>query len=204
MNPFDILNIPPTNDKMAIRRAYVRQIKNNHPDHGGDHNVMLQITNAYESLINGAPHKPKNIVSTEIKLPLNNFLEGCIATVIIDKITVEFTVPPFTYPGTILEFVASNLTTHKVRVKLLEDSSLWYRRIESNIIISRQINKQEAIAGKTIEVINFDGIKHSVTIAKGTTVDKMTFQISNAGFVKPNSQSRGNLTIIIDIQKEGN
>jgi DnaJ-class molecular chaperone len=148
--------------------------------------------------------EPKKLICAEVKLPLHNFLTGCVTTVSIDDTIVEFKVAPNTYPGTLLEFTASNLTTHKVRVKLLEDMSLWYKRVESNIVIYRKINKDDATTGKTVEVINFDGVKHSINIAPNTNVNKMTFQIFGEGFVKSNSQSRGNLTIIIDIEKEGN
>lgn len=207
MTPFQILNIKPTDDKMAIRRAYVREIKLNHPDQGGDNNHIDLIKEAYESLINGE-FKLDNI-ETDVRLPLINFLEGCIATVII-KIgefkgtTIEFKVPSYTYPGTIISFSDKSLTSRKIYVKLLEDSTNDYTRLDSSIVIRKQINKTEARFGITVHIINFDNIPHVIEIPPNTNADRLVYNIDGAGFYNRNSRIRGNLTLIIEVQKEGN
>jgi len=126
MNLYDILNINPTSDKMAIRRAYVREAKIHHPDHGGAPTHFQKIQLAYHSLIND---KHKNeVIETEVRIPLVDFLYGCVATAAV-KISgsdhiIKFTVPEKTYPGTQIEFFDIS-TKRRIRVKLYEGGHLW-------------------------------------------------------------------------------
>jgi DnaJ-class molecular chaperone len=207
MNPFLILNINPTDDKMAIRRAYVREIKLNHPDLGGNKKHIDLIKEAYESLINNVFQL--NDIETDVRLPLINFLEGCIATVIIKTgefkgTTIEFKVPSYTYPGTIISFSDKNLTLRKIYVKLLENSTNDYTRLDSSIVIRKQINKIEAQFGTIVNTTNFDNVPHVIEIPPNTNADRLVYNINGAGFYNRNSRIRGNLAIIIEVQKEGN
>lgn len=203
MNPYDILNIEPTLDKMAIRRAYVRETKIHHPDQGGDPNHFQNIQIAYHSLIN---NKHSNeIIETEVRIPLADFLYGCVATAAVkidgaDRI-IKFTVPEKTYPGTQIEFVDIS-TKRRIRVTLHEDHSENISRLDTNIIIRRTINTREAEAGRKITIQNYDGQQHTVSVSPETTADRLIYHVKGAGFIDKESRDRGDLTIIIEVTKD--
>lgn len=203
MNPYDILNIEPTLDKMAIRRAYVRETKIHHPDQGGDPNHFGNIQLAYHSLIN---NKHSNeIIETEVRIPLADFLYGCVATAAVkidgDDRIIKFTVPEKTYPGTQIKFV-DPLTKKNIRVMLYEKQIENVSRLDTNIIICRTINTDEAEAGCTITIQNYDGHQHTVSVSPKTTANRLTYYVRGAGFIDRKSQNRGDLTIIIEVTKD--
>lgn len=207
MNPFEVLNIEPTRDKMAIRRAYVRETKIHHPDHGGDPEHFYSIQRAYEILVGG--QKPAALViEDEVRLELADLMYGCVATAIIDvgrsNKVIEFDVPPYTYPGTTIEFFDKGSTTERIRVKLLENHKEEYTRLDSSIVVQRQINTTEAKNGISLEIENFDGEKHTVTVSPETTANKLIFHVNGAGFFSKHSKVRGDLTVIVEVKKEGN
>lgn len=207
MNPYEILNIDPTNDKMAIRRAYVRETKRHHPDHGGDPVHFEKIQTAYYGLIQN-----KNIdkaIETEVNLSLKDLLHGCVAQAIIiaepNKVMmIEFTVPPYTYPGTYIEFRDKTSTRQKIRVKVHESVSEEYNRLDSNIVIKKQINIFDALVGTCIDVTNFDSNIFNVSVSPKTTADRLIYNFQGAGFFDKKTRMRGNLTIIVEIQRKGN
>lgn len=206
MNPFKILGIEPTDDKMAIRRAYVAETKKHHPDIGGDGVHFKRIQQSYDVLISGQ-WKPEPI-ETEVRIDLVKMYTGCIATAVFfdnnnQVMAAEFTVPAYTYPGNIVEFYDEHSTGRVIRVKLLETITNEWKRLDSSIVIKRKINIIEANTGKNIEVENFDGITHNVNVSPKTTADRLIFHITGAGFYEKNSKIRGNLTIIVEVQKEG-
>lgn len=205
--PYEILNIDPTKDKMAIRRAYVREMKKHHPDHGGDPHQFRLIQDAYDDLINN--RYKEDVIVTEVSLPLINFMVGCTATIKLQRgpykdMVFEFEVPPITYPGTSVEFYDRNSTRRKIRVKLHEQITNAYTRLDSSVIIRRQINTSEATKGHTLNIENFDGTTHTVTISPNTTADRLIFHIAGSGFYERDKTERGNLTIIVEVNNEGN
>jgi DnaJ-class molecular chaperone len=203
MNPYDILNIDPTDDKMAIRRAYVREAKMHHPDQGGDRNHFENIQLAYELLVKG--NFDAESIETEVRLPLADFLYGCVATagVFVEGSgahIIKFNVPEKTIPGTRIEFL-DHSTKRRVRVILHEDQSKDFTRLDSSIIIRRTINNREAKAGRHVKIQNFDGLEHTVNVSPETTADRLIFHINGAGFIDKETKERGNLTVIIEVNK---
>ena len=203
MSPYEILNIEPTLDKMAIRRAYVRETKIHHPDQGGDANHFQKIQLAYQQLIKGKYNK--EIVETEVRIPLADFLYGCVATAAV-KVDgtphiIKFTVPEKTYPGTQIEFVDVS-TERRIRVTLYEDHSENISRLDTNIIIRRTINTHEAQEGRKITLQNYDGQEHTVSVSPETTADRLIFHVKGAGFIDKETKDRGDLTIIIEVTKD--
>jgi|SRR6056297_200218 len=202
MNPYDILNITPTNDKMAIRRAYVREAKTHHPDQGGDRNHFEKIQLAYELLVKG--NFDKDVIETEVRLPLVDFLYGCVATAVlyIGEIShiISFKVPEKTIPGTKIEFL-DHSTKRRVHVTLYEDQSKDFTRLDSSIIVRRTINSYEAKEGLDIQIQNFDGLDYTVNISPETTADRLIFHVDGAGFIDKETRERGNLSIIIEVNK---
>lgn len=202
MNPYDILKIDPTNDKMAIRRAYVREAKLHHPDKGGDRNHFEDIQLAYDSLIKGS--FDDKVIETEVRLPLVDFLFGCIATIGVSiegsGHIIKFSVPEKTIPGTTIEFL-DHSTKRRVRVTLYEDQSKDFTRLDSSIVLRRTINSYEARTGCNIQVQNFDGQMHTVNVSPETTADRLIYNIQDAGFIDKETRERGNLTIIIEVNK---
>lgn len=205
MNPFKILNLEPTEDKMAIRRAYVREAKQHHPDQGGNSEHFQDIQYAYELLVNNR-YEPE-VIESDVRLSLFDLMNGCIATAIIDigekNLLIEFRVPPYTYPGTSIEFYDKRSTYKKIRVTLLESHTNEYTRLDSSVVIRRSINKFEATVGIDLEIVNFDGNAHTVKASPNTTADRLIYHISGAGFFDKNSKVRGDLTIIVEVKIEG-
>lgn len=205
MNPFQILNIDPTDDKMAIRRAYVRACKLHHPDTGGDSNQLQLVQLAYDGLVSNKFDVA--VIETGVALSLSDLMNGCIATVVISKgafkgTELEFRVPPFTYPKTYIEFYDKELTNKKVRVRVNELQTKCFTRLDSNIVIRHTINMLEAELGKTFEVVNFDNITKTITVSPETTADRLIYSFGGEGFYDKNSQVRGNLTVIVEIDKK--
>ena len=205
MNPYQILKIKPTNDKMAIRRAYVRECKQHHPDAGGDSDHFRLIQNSYNVLVNSK--FDVDVIETDVTIGLDDLLNGCIATVIIKKgifkgTEIEFRVPPYTYPGAIIEFYDKGSTNKLVRVKLNEVQTELYTRLDSNVVVRHTINMLEAELGTTIEVINFDKKLHTIKVSPETTADRLIYSFSGEGFYDKNSHIRGNLTVIVEIDKK--
>lgn len=211
MNPFDILKIDPTTDKMAIRRAYVREIKRHHPDSGGDPIRMQAIQSAYENLINAKSrkiHGKEPVIECEAHLSLNDMLQGCEVSVLADingvANIIQATIPPRSYPGSVVEFFDYESTGSRIRVKIVEIFDKEFTRLESNIVVKRKINTREANAGIDLNINNFDGNMHTVRVSPETTADRLIYNIPSAGFFEKETKARGCLTIIVEIQKEGN
>ncbi|GEM_PF-6007131 len=205
MNPYHVLNIDPTDDKMAIRRAYVRECKIHHPDTGGDEGHFRLIQLAYNGLVNN--EFDVAVIETDIALNLSDLMNGCVATVVIKNgvfkdTELEFRVPPYTYPGSYIEFHDKGSTSKQVRVKLNEIKTESYTRLESNIIIRHTINMLEAELGKTIEVTNFDYTTKTIRVSPETTADRLIYAFSGEGFYDKKSRIRGNLTVIVEVDKK--
>ena len=81
MNPFQLLEISPTKDKLKIRRAYVRMTKKHHPDQGGKAGALEEIQAAYNMLVKNDYQPPT--IRSEIKLNAIDLLTGCNTTAII-------------------------------------------------------------------------------------------------------------------------
>lgn len=180
-----------------LRRAYVREVKKHHPDCGGTAENFLEFQEAY-NLLTG----DDECHAIEIFLPLADLFNGCIATATVDlgkldTSTIEFVVPPFTYPGTELEFSDNRLTSRKIRIILQELVIDDFKRHDSDIIIERKITKTEATAGIILKIANFDKTFHHVAISPQTTADQLIFNICGHGFCKKNANHRGNLIIIV-------
>lgn len=206
MNPYLVLNIEPTDDKMAIRRAYVRETKRHHPDHGGDAGHFRLIQKAYDGLINN--EFEIEVIDTDVAIPLINLMEGCIATVAINNGTYqgtlfEISIPDFTYPGSTVEFSDKALTYRKIRVKLMETKTNEYTRIDSTIIVQKQINTTEAKNGVTLDIRNFNDKSYTINIPPDTTATRLIYNIPGAGFYERDSRVRGNLSIIVEVQHKG-
>tara|TARA_R110000851_G_scaffold252842_2_gene405306 strand:- start:259 stop:894 length:636 start_codon:yes stop_codon:yes gene_type:complete len=206
MNPFTVLGIAPTHDKMAVRRAFVREMKLHHPDQGGDAEQVRLIQAAYTQLVNQIPAQQGAVIDTDMVMSLNDLLTGCIATAAIKTgihkgTTFEFRVPPMTYPGTVIEFNDS-LTSKKIRVKLKELITSEYTRLDESIVIKHTINTLEAELGTSIEVINFNNITYTVTVSPGTTADRLIYNFTGDGFYDNQSHIRGNLTVIVEVDKK--
>lgn len=205
MNPYAVLNIDPTDDKMAIRRAYVRECKLHHPDTGGDAGHFRLIQKAYEGLINN--EFQTELIETEVGLLLHEFLYGCDAVAVVKNgtykgITFEFKVPPMSWPGQKLEFQDDGLTDATVRVKLVEIKTDEYTRLDSNIVIRCPINTLEAELGKEIEVTNFDKTKYQIRVSPETTADRLIYSFPGAGFYDKTTKQRGNLTVMVEVDKK--
>ena len=205
MNPFKILGINPTHDKMSIRRAYVAAAKKHHPDNGGKSEDFQRIQSAYNSLVK---NKLDNaVIETELAISLADFLYGCTATAILKHgiyrgTVLEFKVPPLSYPGIIIEFYDSGSTNQLVRVRVTEMITTDYTRIDNNIVVKHSINTLEAELGITFNITNFDGITYTFKVSPETTADRLIYTTDEAGFYGPNSPNRGNLTIIVEVDKK--
>jgi DnaJ-class molecular chaperone len=205
MNPFKVLGIDPTHDKMSIRRAYVAAAKKHHPDNGGNSEDFQRIQTAYNGLIENKSNK--TVIETELPISLADLLYGCTATAILKHgiyrgTVLEFKVPPFTYPNTIIEFYDLGSTRQLVRVKVTEMITTEYTRIDSNIVVRHLINTLDAELGITVNITNFDGIIHTFKVSPETTADRLIYTTGGAGFYDNNSTTRGNLTIIVEIDKK--
>jgi DnaJ-class molecular chaperone len=205
MNPFRILGIEPTDNKILIRRAYVEQTKKHHPDHGGDPLFFYQIKQAYEELIAGS-YQPKTIETT-VELELKEFLTGCVATAILyvkSKATlIEFDVPALTYPGSTLKFFDHEHTDSDIAVTLNAAKS-DYMLLKEHILIQRELNINEARAGTTLSIVNFDNHSHFIKIPEGTTANKLIYEIEHHGFFDKATKKRGDLKVLVNINKKVN
>jgi len=52
-SPYDVLGLDPDADERAVVRAYRRQVKNAHPDHGGSKEEFQAVKQAYERIRDG-------------------------------------------------------------------------------------------------------------------------------------------------------
>ena len=204
MNPYQVLNIQPTDDLRAIRRAYVRETKKHHPDRGGDSEHFRTIQAAYTDLKQIHKIQAARVHSADVRFSLHDLLMGCTATVLLQinqqTVAVEFVVPPLSFPGTFVEFQDKLSTPQRIRVRLLEIPTKDYTRVESDVVIQRQINSSDAQAGITVEVKNFDGNSHKVKVSPDTTAASLRYCISGEGFFNRSTKARGDLHIIINVQ----
>lgn len=202
MDPFSLLEIDPTSDKIAIRRAYVQAAKKHHPDSGGDPDRFQKIQYAYELLINNR-YTPR-VIKTKIKLQLHELLRGCVATAVIGLNKkraqfIEFTVPANTIPGTKIEFFDQSAGNNKISVTVDVDRSDEYVLLNEHVVFQKKINKMEALQGTEIEIINFDKRTHTIEIPPNTTAKKLTYEIQDAGFIDTKHKKRGNLIIVVEV-----
>jgi DnaJ-class molecular chaperone len=197
MNPFQLLEISPTKDKLKIRRAYVRMTKKHHPDQGGKAGALEEIQAAYNMLVKNDYQPPT--IRSEIKLNAIDLLTGCNTTAIIgkDQKIVVFDVPAFTYPGSLIEFYSKEGTRIIIRINV--GCADHFTLLDSNIITKAKINTIEAYAGIDIPIVNFDGNTYTIKIPPYTTASKLIYNIENAGFFEKDSQARGDLKVIVDV-----
>lgn len=202
-DPYAVLNIAPTDDLKVIRRAFIRESKLHHPDHGGDVERFRSVQLAYTAL-KARHYKPPAWTTIDVRVSLHDLLHGCVATVLSQingqETVFEFAVPPYTYPGSFVKFLDKGSTTQRIRVRLLEITTQAYTRVESDVVIQRQINSIDARRGIDLEVVNFDGISHKVKISPETTASSLSYRISGEGFFNKNTKVRGDLHIIINVQ----
>lgn len=202
-DPYAALNIAPTSDIRLIRQAYIQAVKTTHPDRGGTDEQLLAVQQAYATLKARHQVKPTWLDIT-VRVSLRDLLYGCIATVSYnldnEPVLLEFTVPPLTTPGTVVEFQNKGSTTYRIRVRLLEIATAEYVRADSNVVIQRQINRIDAHNGVILEVVNFDGLSHKVKISPETTAASLVYRISGEGFFDKTTRARGDLHIIINVQ----
>src|SRR5699024_647570 len=55
---YDVLGIEPNADRPAVRRAYIKAVRKNHPDVGGDADEFIAISTAYEVLYDDEARRP--------------------------------------------------------------------------------------------------------------------------------------------------
>ena len=102
---FQKLRISPTYSKDLIKKAFTKIIKIVHPDLGGNQDEFIEVLESYNILM-----AQRWVLATKIKIDAKYFLTGCTPRVMIqpidgkDTFFVKFTIPPLTYPGTIIEF----------------------------------------------------------------------------------------------------
>lgn len=199
MNPYDILEIAPTDNKMLIRRAYVTLTKKHHPDAGGDPEKFSDIQKAYDRLIK--TNLKKQVYETTLKLPLLDFLNGCVATAEAmfgdDSLMFEFKVKPFTKPGKRVSFELSS--EKSITITLLEEKNKDYKRIDENILFTRDITSAEALHGKQITVTNFDGVEYVFYIPPNTTASTLIYKTENQGFFNSETKARGKMNLVVNI-----
>ena len=188
-------NITKTGD---WRQDYIEAIKRNHPDHGGDPANFTAIHQAYQKIKKAFRNDP---ISVTLNLDLKDLLHGCVVTAAVNSARIEFHVPAYTYPGTIVELsgTSENLTSGRFHVTLLGKSMKNFIRNGADIITACQISKDEAESGKTVEVVNFDDSLHQIIVPPGTTADVLIHQMPDAGFFKEKTRTRGKLMIIVEV-----
>ncbi len=204
MNPFQALGIEPTQDKMKIRRAYVRETKLHHPDTGGNPDHFQTIQTAYNDLINNQVDMRE--LKVDVSLDIIDFLNGGVVETDVYKgwgepKILQFDVPPHTYPDSVLTFYNIDSTYNKICVTLKEKRNSVFIRLEDRVVIRETINISEAILGKTLSVKNFDGNILDVNISPNTTADKLMFYFKGAGFFDKATKQRGDVTVVIEIDK---
>ncbi len=64
-SPYDILGIESDADEETIKQAYVRRVKETHPDHGGSARAFQSVRAAYEALISDGQRDGREFVDTE-------------------------------------------------------------------------------------------------------------------------------------------
>lgn len=205
MNPFQILGIAPTEDKMKIRRAYVREAKLHHPDAGGDPEHFHKIRTAYEGLVNNK--FPMRELHVDVHLDLDAFMVGGLAEAEVytgygAPEIIQFEVPALTYPDTVLSFYNKDSTHNKICVTLKEKRESDYIRLEDRIVIRRTINMFDALHGAALDIVNFDGRCHTVEIAPNTKADKLMYYFEGEGFFHKSTKQRGDLTVVVTIDKK--
>lgn len=197
MNPYAVLDIAPTTDKSALRRAFIKQIKKHHPDLGGDPTKLDQIQDAYHGLVDGT--LVPGIKRINLSVSLADLFHGCVAKAIINETEViEFVIPSMTYPKTTIEFYNKSSTFEKIYVNINEIKEENVIRRNEHIVITSHINTNEAVTGVDVNITNFDGTTHTVNVAPHTTADTLFYFIKGNGFFNKKTKVRGDLTIIIN------
>ena len=187
-NEFQILGITPTDNQDIIKQAYTKLVKQHHPDVGGDPIHLQQIIQAYETL-------SKTDIHTTIAVSLKNLLTGAKIYGIVNGIKFVVTIPPFTYPGSVLQFTDGKT----VNVRIIEQTHPQWKRNDDTIVIEKLIGPWEAQKGVTCVCKNFDDQIHTVIVPPKTLASRITYDFPRQGFIKRGGIIRGNLQIIINI-----
>mgnify|MGYP001941664129 CR=1 FL=1 len=205
MTPFEVLGLTPTDDKMKIRRAFVRLAKTHHPDHGGDSDTFNRIQSAYDALINN-----KYTVQTQqtrVRLGMHELLTGCVATAIVKLDSkhakmIEFRVPPLTNPGTTIKFFDSEASHSKIAVTVDLDVPDHYMLVKPHVLVQRSINRIEANRGIDLDIEHFDGQMRKVKIPPGTAADKLIYAFPGEGFFNSKTKERGDFKVVVTVQNK--
>ena len=205
MTPFDILGIDPTDDKMKIRRAYVKMAKRHHPDNGGERSNFESIQQAYDLLVSNQYKAPTYY--TNVNLSLHELLTGCITTAIVKLDNkhakmIEFRVPEMTAPGTTVKFFDEEATQSHIAVKVNLETSDDYILVTPHVIVQKTINKIEANTGIDLSVIHFDGKPRNVRIPQGTSASKLIYTFEGEGFFNSKTKERGDFKVVVDVQNK--
>lgn len=193
-NLFKLLNLEPTGDKRALRRAYSRAIKDAHPDYGGSTSKVQKIINAFNVL-----KQQSWTINTTIPIDLKTFLTGDNLNAIVKSETetflVNFDVPPFTDIGSIIE-VKSN--GYLLSIKLTEKESKFVQ-LGSTIMLTVNIPKD--FKGDKFKFRNFDDTECELDLKEldlGPHVNDVKGQIfPGKGFFRK-SKNRGDLLVFVE------
>lgn len=202
MNPFQVLGIAPTSDKIKIRRAYVEKTKKHHPDVSKNSSVFDDIQSAYDMLINDryVPTPQR----TKVKLNLAELLTGCIATAIINideknAKMIEFRVPPLTVPGSVITFVDDRVSFDVIEIVVDLQTTSDFLLVAPHVVIKKTISKYEATVGINLLVKNFNSEELQVSIPPNTQASKLIYTFPSSGFFDYKTKKRGNLNVVVTV-----
>ena len=205
MNPFEILGIDPTDDKMAIRRAYVKLSKEHHPDRGGLREDFDRVQSAYDALVSNA--YTVQTQRTRVRLSMAELLTGCVATAIVKLDSkhakmIEFRVPPLTNPGATIEFFDSEVSYSKIAVTVDLNVPDEFMLVNPHVLVHRAINRIEANRGIDLEIEHFDGQMRKVNIPPGTSAQKLIYAFPGEGFFNSKTKQRGDFKVVVTVQNK--
>ena len=198
-NPWEILGIPPNSGLKAIKDAYKNLAKKYHPDGGGTVKQWLEISQAYEAIINKKHVPIMNAPSTElvnIKLSVKQQILGIDDVILVDiggeEMYISVTIPPGAQKDDKFHIKDKN---QKYIINIKELANKDFTRQGIHLIMYKTLDLISVLKRGTIIINGPEDDYIEVQIPDDIMISGSIITVPGHGLYSRKTKKRGNLRI---------
>ena len=200
-NPWYILGVEPDASLTAIKKAYKRLAIKMHPDKGGSVADWLNISQAYEKIIN-KEHVPvkkgKDVKYVDIYLAIEQQIKGFQGFVVVDEeeeLYIKVKIPAGALKNDRFKVMQNN---KKYIINIKEKADKVFTRQGNNVIIYKKLDIIDIMKQKTFVILSPLGEYIEVQIPPNTDTGSIIV-VKGQGLYNRRTKKRGNLRINVKV-----